>query len=96
MSETAAFWRQQVYCPDPENYITLPSTIWIQNKVGKGTVTLSSSASGYNISYQKVDITKEKLDSIKAKSDEVNDYIETSNQTIREKETNRKSKEVWK
>ncbi len=73
---------------DPENYITLPSTIWIQNKVGKGTVTLSSSASGYNISYQKVDITKEKLDSIKAKSDEVNDYIETSNQTIREKETN--------
>lgn len=21
---------------DPENYITLPSTIWIQNKVGKG------------------------------------------------------------
>lgn len=73
---------------DPENYITLPSTIWIQNKVGTGTVTLSSSASGYNIAYQKVDITKDKLDSIKAKSDEVNNYIETSNQTIREKESN--------
>lgn len=73
---------------DPKDYIQLPSTIWIKNKVGTGTVTLSSSASGYNISYQKVDITKEKHDSIKAKSDEVNDYIETSNQTIREKESN--------
>ena len=73
---------------DPENYITLPSMIWIENKVGTGTVTLSSSASGYNISYQKVDITKDKLDSIKAKSDEVNDYIKTSNETIKEKETN--------
>ena len=73
---------------DPENYITLPSMIWIENKVGTGTVTLSSSASGYNISYQKVDITKEKLDSIGAKLDEVNNYIETSNQTIKEKETN--------
>lgn len=73
---------------DPENYITLPSTIWIENKVGTETVTLSSSASGYNIAYQKVDITKDKLDSIKAKSDEVNNYIKTSNQVIREKESN--------
>ena len=73
---------------DPENYITLPSTIWIQNKVGKGTVTLSSRASGYNISYQKVDITKDKFDSIKTKLDKVNDYIKTSNETLKEKESN--------
>lgn len=73
---------------DPENYITLPSTIWIKNKVGTGTVTLSSSASGYNISYQKVDITKDKLDSIKATSNAIKDYIEKSNKTIKEKEAN--------
>ena len=51
----------------PENYITLPSKIEVKNKVGTGTVTLLSNASGYNISYQKVDITKEKLDTIGAK-----------------------------
>ena len=73
---------------DPENYITMPSTIWIENKVGTGTVTLSSLVSDYNISYQKVDITKEKLDSITAKSNEINDYIKTSNEIIKEKETN--------
>lgn len=70
---------------DPENYITLPSTIYIKDKVGTGTVTLSSSASGYNISYQKIDITKEKSDSIRDKLKEVNDYIESSNKTQVEK-----------
>lgn len=73
---------------DPENYITCPSRITIQNNIGTGTVTLSASASGYNISYQKIDITKEKSDSIEAKLDELNAYIETSNQTIKEKESN--------
>lgn len=73
---------------DPENYITLPSTIYIKDKVGTGTVRLSSSVSGYNISYQKIDITKEKSDSISDKLKEVNNYIESSNKTIKEKETN--------
>lgn len=73
---------------DPENYITCPSRITIQNNIGTGTVTLSASASGYNISYQKIDITKEKSDSIEAKLDELNAYIETSNKTIKEKESN--------
>lgn len=72
----------------PENYITLPSKIEVKNKVGTGTVTLLSNASGYNISYQKVDITKEKLDTIGAKFNKVNDYKKTSNQTLKEKESN--------
>lgn len=73
---------------DPENYITCPSEITIQNNIGTGTVKLSASATGYNISYQKIDITKEKWDSIIAKSDKLNAYIETSNQTIKEKKSN--------
>ena len=73
---------------DPEDYITLPSTIYIQNKVGTGTITLSSSASEYNISYQKIDITKEEFDNISAKLDEVNNYIESTNATILEKQEN--------
>lgn len=73
---------------DPENYITLPSRINIRNKVGTGTISLSSSANGYTISYQKVDITKAKLDSISAKNDEISEYVKTSNATIKQKETN--------
>ena len=42
----------------------------------------------HNISYQKVDITKEKLDTIGAKFNKVNDYKKTSNQTLKEKESN--------
>ena len=76
---------------DPQNYITLPSTIWIENKVGTGTISLSSSASGYTLSYQKVDITKATLDSIDAKLTETNQYIETSNTEIKNKETNLKT-----
>ena len=57
---------------DPKNYITLPSIINVRDKVGTGTIRLSSSASGYTISYQKVDITKAELDSISAKVKEIN------------------------
>lgn len=73
---------------DPENYITCPSEFSVENKIGTGTVTLSASASGYNISYQKIDITKQKWDSITTKIHELNAYIETSNKTIKEKESN--------
>lgn len=76
---------------DPQNYIILPSTILIKNKVGTGTISLSSSASGYTLSYQKVDITKATLDSIDAKLTETNQYIETSNTEIKNKETNLKT-----
>ena len=70
---------------DPKNYITLPSIINVRDKVGTGTIRLSSSASGYTISYQKVDITKAELDSISAKFKEINEYTKTSNETIKEK-----------
>ena len=61
---------------DPQNYITLPSTISIdENKMATGTITLSSSASDYKIYYQKVDITQEKMDSIKSKGTELSQYI---------------------
>lgn len=73
---------------DPENYITLPSTIWIENKVGTGTISLSSSANEYSISYQKIDTTKSTLDNISNKLAEINKYIEASNKTIKEKEAN--------
>lgn len=73
---------------DPENYITLPSTIWVEDKVGTGTISLSSSASGYSISYQKIDITKATLDNIHTKHTEINQFIESSNKEIKDKETN--------
>ena len=61
---------------DPQNYITLPSTISVdENKMATGTITLSSSASDYKIYYQKVDITQEKMDSIKSKGTELSQYI---------------------
>lgn len=73
---------------DPENYITFPNEISIKNNIGTGTVTLSSMASGYNISYQKIDITKEKYDKITAKNNEHNSYVGTAQKTINEKEAN--------
>ena len=73
---------------DPENYIKLPSSISVKNKVGTGTISLSSSAKGYSISYQKIDITKSTLDSISNKLNETNKYIEESNKTVKEKEAN--------
>ncbi len=73
---------------DPKNYITLPSLISIRDKIGTGTIRLSSSASGYTISYQKVDITKAELDSISAKVKEIKEYTKTSNETIKEKGDN--------
>lgn len=73
---------------DPENYITFPDEISIKNNIGTGTVTLSSAASGYNISYQKIDVTKEKYDKIIAKMNEHNSYVDTAQKTINEKEAN--------
>lgn len=73
---------------DPENYITLPSVINIQNGVGTGTIKLSSSASDYAIAYQKVDITESQKNNITNKSDELNAYVSSSKTTLQEKENN--------
>ena len=72
----------------PDNFITFPEEILIDNKTGTGTVMLSPELSGYNISYQKVDITKEQRDKIEAKSKEANNYIEEKSKVLKEKETN--------
>ena len=66
----------------------MPQTIWIKDKVGTGTITLSSSAAGYTISYQKVDITKEILNSIDVKYKAANDYVEKANVEVKKKEEN--------
>lgn len=76
---------------DPENYITLPSRISLNNGIGTGTISLSSSASDYNISYQKIDITESTLNNIKEKEEETNDYIEENNNILKEKEANLKT-----
>lgn len=76
---------------DPENYITLPYIINISNGIGTGTISLSSSASGYTISYQKVDVTESTFNNINNKSKELNDYIEESTKTRKEKEANVKT-----
>ena len=73
---------------DPKNYILFPITIFVNNKVATATVSVSSIASGYNISYQKIDLTNEKFDSIKEKFNKEDSYIETVNKNLKEKETN--------
>lgn len=87
------FYKVEAYSGelDPESYITLPYTIYIKNQVGTGTITLSSRANGYNISYQKVDISQATFNNIKNKAEEVNKYIEESNNTLKEKEANAKT-----
>ncbi len=76
---------------DPQNYITLPSIITVdENKMGTGTISLSSSASGYSISYQKVDITQETMNSITTKANELEQYVETTNKEVENKKTNLK------
>ena len=76
---------------DPEGYINMPLTILIKDGVGKGTISLSSSASGYNISYQKVDLTAEQFNAIQNKNKELKDYIKESNITLKEKSANVKT-----
>lgn len=76
---------------DPENYITLPSTIYVDNGIGTGTISLSSTASDYDISYQKIDITESTHKNIKEKIEELNDYIEENNNILKEKEANIKT-----
>lgn len=76
---------------DPENYITLPSMIYVNNGVGTGTISLSSSAGNYDISYQKIDITESTFNNIQNRVKEINDYVEESNNTLKEKEANVKT-----
>ena len=73
---------------DPEGYVTLPTMMWVEDGVGTGTISLSSSASGYSIAYQKVDITEEQFNTIQSKIDEIEDYVEQSKTTLEEKNAN--------
>ena len=90
ISTMLSFYAVQAYSGevDPQNYINLPSTIYIENGVGTGTVTLSPEAVGYKIYYEKVDITKEEAEAIVAKYNNVNSHVEKSNQELKEKEEN--------
>lgn len=81
---------------DPKNYITLPSEIRVQNRKGTGKIELSISASGYSVSYQKIDITQSKLQAIESKQKELSNCIETNTNTLKEKEKNvSSSKEAY-
>jgi len=69
----------------------LPERININDDIGTGTISLSSSASDYSISYQKVDITETKLNNLQNKNEAINDYIEENSNTLKEKEANLKT-----
>lgn len=70
---------------DPEYYISLPFMITVKEEVGTGTIRLSSSASGYSLAYQKVDLTDGEYNSIQNKNNELNSYIEECNTTLKSK-----------
>lgn len=55
---------------DPKNYIDFSSSMTITDNKGSGTITISSEAVGYNLSYQKVDMNKEKFDKITGLNDQ--------------------------
>lgn len=95
---TLSFVRVTAYSGelDPKNYITLPSEIRVQNRKGTGKIELSTSASGYSVSYQKIDITQSKLQAIESKQKELSNCIETNTNTLKEKEKNvSSSKEAY-
>lgn len=71
---------------DPENLITLPGSISVTGT--KGTGTISVSASGYEISYQKIDISANVFNNIASKGREMQNYQETKSteRTTKEKE----------
>lgn len=71
---------------DPKNYITMPLSIVLANGVGSGTIRVSSSASGYSISYQKVDMSESKYQEISNKGTEIDNYYNESKKTLDEKE----------
>ena len=73
---------------DPEDYILPPSQINIENGIGTGTIGLLTNESGYNIYYQKIDLTNEQYNAIKEKSDEAQNYYNTQSTILLEKETN--------
>lgn len=71
---------------DPKNYITMPLSIVLANGVGSGTIRVSSSASGYSISYQKVDMSESKYQEIANKGTEIDNYYNESKKILDEKE----------
>lgn len=71
---------------DPEGYITLPYIINVANNKGTGTVSVS--ATGYEISYQKVDVSETLYNSMTSKRGEIDTHYETINEQKKEKETN--------
>ena len=71
---------------DPENYIILPTTIYIKDSVGTGSIILSSQADDYNISYQKIDITKEKYDVLTNTLEELREFITESNSKLNQEQ----------
>lgn len=89
-SMAVSFYNVKAYSGeiDPENYIYLPSIIYISGGEGKGTISLSSQATGYSISYQKVDITQSTYNNIQNKSKEASKYSEESEKTLEEKAEN--------
>ena len=63
---------------DSHNYISFPISIYISNKKAETTIGLSSQASGYNMWYQKLDITDEQLNNMQEKYNETENYIQTA------------------
>lgn len=73
---------------DPEYYIRLPFNILVEDGIGTGTISLSSSASGYDISYQKLDLTDTQFNNINNKNNERNKYVTDTNAIVGEKSAN--------
>ncbi len=60
---------------DPKQYITLPVSLTVSEGKVQGTISLSSDATGYNIAYQKVDITETQFNNLVTKKSELENYM---------------------
>lgn len=74
---------------DPENCIYMPTSIYITNGKGTGTISLSSFAgSGYEISYQKSDLSSTTFNNINNKNKQLTNYHNSTKTQKEEKESN--------
>lgn len=71
---------------DPENYIFMPKSMYIENKTAKCTISLSSKVNEYDIYYQKIDINESVFNQLVEKNNQINNYSNEQNSIIKEKE----------
>ncbi len=73
---------------DPKGYIVMPGEMIIENGQAKGTISLTSTASGFSIAYQKVDMTDAQFNTVDEKRVAYESYYNTEKPKLDAKQEN--------